>query len=119
MRNDFVAACFIISAGLLFCILVPQFRQATVIERVSDVSADAAFDELRSLEHSTLRVQKQHEANNFETAYSGMEALAAFASHTMHEDKADRHKRHVSRVKTSLLRSASHSAKSSSIPLPP
>ncbi len=116
-----LAACSVISAGLLFCILVPHFRHDNPIERISDVSANAAFDELRSLEHSTLRVQKQREANNFDTAYSGMEALAAFASRTMHEDKSDRHRHHVSRVKTSLLRSKSLSGsrKSSSLPLPP
>ncbi len=122
MRNDLVlplAACSVISAGLLLCIIVPQFSQDHAIERVSDASADAAFDELRSLEHSTFRVQKQREANNFDTAYSGMKALEAFASRTMHGDKADRRKRHISRVKT-LLRGVSQSSpKNSAFPLPP
>ncbi len=115
-----LAVCSVISAGLIFCILVPQFNPDSGVVLISDVTADAAFDELRSLEHSTLRVQRQHEANNFETAYSGMEALKAFASRNMHDDKADRHRRHVSRVKISQLRSDSHSgSKRSALPLPP
>ena len=120
MKNETAvwAISVIISAVVLLCISIPQIYDGSRVERVSDMDTDAAFDELRSLEHTT----KVEAAENADSAYSGMKALEKFADQTIQNDQADRRKRHVLRVKTSLLRHTGHgraSSPSSALPLPP
>jgi hypothetical protein len=55
-----------------------------------DVEADAAFDTLKSLEHSTQSAHFHRVRESFDSAYSGMKALEAFAQSTMQGDAPSR-----------------------------
>lgn len=118
MRNDSVLpliVCSVISAGLLLFVIFPYSSTYPKNVLLSDVDTDAAFDELRSLEHTT----SDHTADRFNTAFSGMKALEKFADKMMHEQKEERHGQHVSRVKTSVLRRKGASKQSTTFPVPP
>ena len=116
MRNVvWIVVLSVVSAALLLCFVVPSSTPYST-KLLSDVDTNAAFDELRSLEHTT----SDNNDDRFNTAYSGMKALEKFADGMMQDHNAGKRSRHIARVKTSLLRSKGvQGTLQSSLPAPP